>query len=240
MKVKSKNLVVLKKNTYQSMDAYIYMEPEKAKPGEMVSIVGYGFTAFLERGNPGIPILIDNRPLTGVKLRSDGTFRIKIKMPPFTAGEHILSAFGVNVQIQVEETEDIISATQLQEIIERDFKLTEDCHMLLSDEKYRVCPIDVLKCYLNKSDVPSKTYIAEWFDCDDFSDALHGQFTFDTYSKGYAHGELWVILGNGGGHAINCFCVKDTDGKNKMVVVEPQDGRISAFPDNWKAFMVKI
>jgi len=237
--IKEKNTVLLNKTTYQDPNAYIEVKPKLAKPGELITITGKNFTAFLKRGNPGIPIMFDNKPLTGVKLKSNGTFKLEMKMPPFTTGKHVVSAFGVGVDVEVAEAEDIITSEQLRQILERDFVITDDCHLLLSDARYRVCPLDVLQCYLKKTNVPNKQYIAEWFDCDDFSDALHGQFTFDTYPKGYAHGELWVILGNGGGHAVNCYCVKDGDAI-KMVVVEPQSGSIFDFPESWQAFMVKI
>jgi len=237
MPIKTK--ILLNKTTYQSPYAQVEVEPKNAKPGDKITITGKNFTAFIKRGNPGIPILFDDRPLTGVKLKSNGTFKIKMIMPPFKAGNHEISAFGIKTDIEVADAEDVITAEQLQQLLERDFIITADCHLLLSDEKYRVCPIDVLKCYLDKTEVPTKTYVAEWFDCDDFSDALHGQFTFDTYPHGYAHGELWVILGNGGGHAVNVWCVKDGD-TTKMVVVEPQIGNIFDFPADWKAFMIKI
>lgn len=237
--MKANNIITLNKKSYQSFKAHVYAYPSKVKPFSTITIYGNNFTAFRKRGNPGVPVLIDNRPLTGTKMGYNGKFKIKMKLPPFKPGKHIISVFGVEAEIEVMETEEIITQQDLKGVIERDFVLVDDCHMLLSDEKYRVCPIDILKCYLNKSEVSRKKYIAEWFDCDDFSDALHGQFTFDTYPHGYAHGELWVIMPGGGGHAINCFLVKD-GAKIKMVVVEPQSGNIFDFPKTWKAFMVKI
>jgi len=110
---------------------------------------------------------------------------------------------------------------------------------MLSDVRYRVVPLALLKNYLANNDVKNKKYIAEWFDCDDFSDALHGQFTYDTYGTGYAHGELWVET-ESYGHAINVFIVSENDGEPKAVVVEPQNGTIFDFPKTWNAFLVKI
>ena len=111
--------------------------------------------------------------------------------------------------------------------------------MLLSDVRYRVCPIDILKCYLGKSDVHKKKYIAEYFDCDNYANALSGMFAYDNYPKGYAHGELWVHISGGSGHAINCWVVRDGN-KTKMVVVEPQNNKIFDFPKNWRSFVVKM
>ncbi len=246
MTIKKNNVIVLGKRGYQSPLAMISVAGKNAengvakiKPFEKFTIRGWNFTSFLRRGNPAVPILIDGKPLTGAILKGKhGHFNVTMKMPPFEPGKHIISVFGIEDEITVEDSGDVISATDLRTLIEKDFIVDPECHMLLSDVRYRVCPMDVLECYLGKSDVHRKKYIAEWFDCDDFSDALHGQFTFDTYPRGYAHGELWVYT-PGGGHAINCFCVKDGN-KTKMVVVEPQSNKIFDFPKNWKAFVVKM
>jgi len=546
-------IVKLNKISYQSPTAEIKVTPNTVKQNQKIKIEGKGFTSFYKRGNPGIAILFDGRPLTGVKLKSNGKFKIKMKMPPFTVGKHTIDAFGVQTEVVVELDEAIVTQDELKTIVERDFKVDPNAHLLFSDVKYRACPREELKCYLQKSDVPYKKYVAEWFDCftpdtpvicrrddtatlieieglrdgdyildhnnnwtkfnwkipkqsikplvqlvdndgvveltedhklkvngkyeiigdmdkhanfdkieythfseqslnkdlawlygffcadghsnaqlshwnihnqnveyltkaqniiakqfpeaefglnlydcfragspknlgilkenlymlkvlnanygfirnviaaefdklfysetrkkkvptiilnadkaareafldgymagdgaanqyaqcdskilatglaivcrdiphsirtyakthlysfhrlkqasrvidvcytqnsglhkvydvncdagefcagpfkvkncDDFSDALHGQYTFDTYPKGYAHGELWVMLGNGGGHAINCWLIQEKDGALKMVVVEPQSGKIFDFPSNWNAFMIKI
>ena len=232
-------IVQLNKKSYQSPKAKVTVNPVKVKQNQTVTITGEGFTAFQKRGNPGVAILLDNRPLTGVKLKTNGKFKIEMKMPPFAPGKHIIDVYGVQTEITVTADEMIITQDQLKAIVQRDFIIDANAHLLFSDIKYKVSPLAELKCYLSKSDVPHKKYLAEWFDCDDFSDALHGQYTFDTYPKGYAHGELWVDLGSGNGHAVNCWLVKDGD-KLKMVVVEPQSGNIFDFPKSWKAFMIKI
>jgi len=232
------NIIKLNKGSYQSPFAQVVTDKYEYLPFEDLKISGNGFTAFKRRGNPAVAILIDGKPLTGAKVNDKGRFSVQLKMPPFTPGKHEIDVYGVKKEIFVKESGTVLTQEQLRNIIERDFIVDPDCHMLLSDEKYRVCPIDILKCYLGKTDVPYKKYVAEWFDCDDFSDALHGQFTFDTYPQGYAHGELWVDTG-GSGHAVNCFCIQDKD-TIKMVVVEPQTGSIFEFPSSWKAFMIKI
>ena len=232
--------IVLGKKGYQSPRAYITTNRPVISPFKKFTIKGYNFTAFLKRGNPAVSILIDGKPLTGAKLTSAGKFKVTLVMPPFEPGNHVIDVFGIQTAVTVEDDGGVITQADLRGIIERDFIVKKDCHLLFSDERYRVCPVGVLKCYLGKSGVSRKKYIAEWFDCDDFSDSLHGQFTFDTYPQGYAHGELWVETGNGGGHAINCFCVNEAD-KIKMVVVEPQSGKIfKEWPKTWRAFMIKI
>ena len=232
-------IVNLNKQSYQSHLAEVAVEPAVAKQGDTITITGKNFSAFQKRGNPGVAVLFVEKPLTGIKINSNGTFKIKMKMPPFKAGEHTIDVFGVKTKVVVEADDEVIIQQQLKDFVLRDFNVDENAHLLFSDVRYRACPIEELECYLTKSDVPHKKYVSEWFDCDDFSDALHGQYTFDTYPKGYAHGEMWVDLGNGGGHAVNCWLVKK-DGELKMVVVEPQTGRIFDFPSEWTAFMIKI
>lgn len=237
----SKKYVELKKQPYQSPDAYIYTDKVQIAPLEYFTIYGRNFTSFKKRGNPGVAIMLDDKPLTGVKVGCFDKFSIRLRMPPFTPGKHTLDAFGVTCEIEIlEATDVIIDQKKMKELIDRDFILAKDCDIHLSDVRYKVCPIAVLKAYLENDEVKKKKYIAEWFDCDDFSDALHGRFTFDSYPYGFAHGELWVDTGQYG-HAIDCFLVHiPEENITKLVVVEPQNGTIFDFPKEWKAFMIKI
>jgi len=129
----------------------ILTAPDTITPGEELIIRGTGFTGFQRRGNPGVAVLIDGRPLTGCKLKSNGKFKLKMKMPPFSPGEHTIEVFGVKKTIIVAETDDIVTQQELSEIAKRDFKLTKDAHILYSDVKYRVTPIEVLECYLGRT-----------------------------------------------------------------------------------------
>jgi len=163
--MKKNNIIQLNKKPYQSPYAWIQADKFSVNPFEKITIKGKGFTSFKMRGNPGAAVLIDGRPLTGVKVDDKGNFKVSLKMPPFAPGKHIISVFGVETTVEVKDNGDIITGDQLMDIINRDFKVDPDCHLLLSDVKYRACPIDVLKCFLNKNDVNKKKYVAEWFDC---------------------------------------------------------------------------
>lgn len=236
------SIISLKKGVRgrQPMAACLTLSRTSVAPFDVVELVGKNFTGYLGRGNPGIAVTIDGKPLTGCKLNMFGNFRIKFEMPPFTPGIHTIDAFGVQTTVEVLPPADLISQDALRQMVVRDFKIMPDCDMLFSDERYRVIPINVLKTYLAGSAVPRKKYIAEFFDCDNFALSMAGKFDFEKYPKGYAHGELWVAMADGGGHAVTCWCVKLLDGTIKMLVVEPQNGCIFDFPPEWQAFMVKM
>lgn len=211
----------------------------QVKQFEKVTLVGKNLTGYLGRGNPGVAILIDGKPLTGTQLNRHGDFKITFEMPPFEPGIHIIDAFGIQTTVEVLPTTDLISQEQLHTYVIRDFILAEDCHILYSDARYRVTPIQFLKDYLATSCVPAKQYVAEFYDCDNFALSMSGIFDFNTYPKGYAHGEIWVLMPDGGGHAVDCWCVLEDDNV-KMKVVEPQTGQLYDFPGNWKVFMIKV
>ena len=157
--------IVLGKKGYQSPHAYITVDKPTITPFEKFTIKGYKFTAFLKRGNPAVSILIDGKPLTGAKLTSAGKFKVTLVMPPFEPGNHIIDVFGIQTNITVESDDEVITQADLRKLVERDFIVKADCHLLFSDERYRVCPLSILKCYLGKTDVSRKKYVAEWFDC---------------------------------------------------------------------------
>jgi hypothetical protein len=224
----------------QPKDAQLILNKTKFKPFEKVELIGKNFTGYLGRGNPGVAILIDGKPLTGAKLNFLGHFRIVFEMPPFTPGIHTIDAFGIQTTVEVEAPTDLISQDQLRQLVARDFKLMDGCYMLFADERYRITPIKVVKSYILRSCVPRRRYVTEFFDCDNFALTLSGRFDWDKYPQGYAHGEIWVLTPSGG-HAVNCWCVLDTDGiRTKMVVVEPQTGAMFPFPADWQVFMVKM
>ena len=231
--------VVLGAKTRQPANAHIRVNKTEVDPFEWVTLEGKNFTGFLQRGNPGVAILIDGKPLTGAALNKRGRFKVKFRMPPFEPGRHILDIFGILLEIFIKTpTGELITQEQLKSLVRRDFKLESSCHLLFSDKRYRAIHINRLKRYLLQSVVSKKIYVAEYFDCDNFARSLASQLDWDYYPKGYAIGELWVRTANGG-HAINCCCVLEDD-KLKMVAIEPQSNQILAMPDDWTVFMIKI
>ena len=129
MEIKKNNVIVLGKKGYQSPDAHVgvvgkhaVMGTAEIKPFENFTIQGWNFTSFLRRGNPAVAILIDGKPLTGAILKgNNGHFKVTMRMPPFEPGKHIISVFGIETEITVKDSGDVISAAKLREIIERDF-----------------------------------------------------------------------------------------------------------------------
>ncbi len=97
--MKPTNIINLNKGTYQSRFASVSVDKPTVTPFETITIKGHNFTSFMKRGNPGVAVLVDGRPLTGAKLTSNGSFKVKLKVPPFTTGVHTISVFGVETNI---------------------------------------------------------------------------------------------------------------------------------------------
>lgn len=85
-----------------------------------------------------------------------------------------------------------------------------------ADSIYYSISIDDFKLLLEYDLTNRNSYIAEKYDCDDFSFRLKGQFTIPGWSK-IPMFIVWTDL-----HAFNCF-VDDT---RKLWIIEPQNDRI--------------
>lgn len=103
-------------------------------------------------------------------------------------------------------------------------KLPNAPHIYLSDSTYYLCSEDDIKSFLDMDSTNKETYIAEEFDCDDFSYRLIGQLSVPEWS-GIAFGIVWTDL-----HALNCFI--DTNGK--FWFIEPQTDAIQEILDDWQ------
>ena len=110
----------------------------------------------------------------------------------------------------------------------------EDCHIYLSDGLYKAMDKQIMIDFLEKDNTDKYNYVTEFFDCDDFSNRLYGQFSTPEYA-GYPFGILWVFFKNkSGGHAINIF----VDNELTVWVVEPQTDDIFRIPDNWEPALI--
>lgn len=110
-----------------------------------------------------------------------------------------------------------------------------ECDMIqLSDYKYKTAPFSEYIRFLDYDKTDELIYTSEWFDCDDFSVRLHGNFTVPYWSA-LAFGELWVETPSGG-HAVNVF----VDNDHYVWIVEPQTDDVFSVPNNWKAVRIEI
>ena len=97
-------------------------------------------------------------------------------------------------------------------------------HIYLSDSLYWLCSEDDIKTFLDLDATNKEKYVAESFDCDDFSYRLMGQLSTPEWS-GIAFGIVWTNA-----HALNCF-IDDT---GKFLYVEPQSGKLQEKLEPWQ------
>jgi len=107
-----------------------------------------------------------------------------------------------------------------------------ECVIYLSDADYQVTSKAEIVRFLSLDDSDKEKYVSEYYDCDDFSYRLHGQFSIPGWSS-LAFGILWSGTPNGG-HAINCFIDEDRE----VWVVEPQNDSIFKLPKNWEPWII--
>jgi len=112
-------------------------------------------------------------------------------------------------------------------------ELGPDCKIYLSDVDYKTTKIDYIKNFLSSDDTNYYNYIADLYDCDDFSYRLHGQLSVPGWGD-LTFGIFWAGMPGGGGHAVNIFLDKDRE----VWLIEPQNDSVYKLPDNWEPWLV--
>ena len=112
--------------------------------------------------------------------------------------------------------------------------------MHISDGSYTEYTIKELKEFMDKFDSTHlKVWIAEVFDCDDFSQAQQGNV--NNFFPGIAFGTIWYGPNKpkpNWGHSVNLFY---NNQDNQIYLVEPQNNTFYKFNRQiWKAWMVII
>ena len=111
-----------------------------------------------------------------------------------------------------------ISNSELREL------LTPYCNEIhLSDMTYGLCSVAEAKKYSEQTKISIKEWIAEKYDCDEFSFALAGYWNLDLYQ--YPLGIVWSSS-----HAFNIFI----DDKKEIYIVEPQTNKFTPIKDLMK------
>ncbi len=85
--------------------------------------------------------------------------------------------------------------------------------IFLSDKDYLLCNREDVKRFLAADGTNKSVYVAEKFDCDDFSYRLMGQFSVPGWSA-LAFGILWTDK-----HAMNCMVTEE----GVFYLIEPQN-----------------
>lgn len=110
-----------------------------------------------------------------------------------------------------------IDWTEVESLLKRAFG--EKGTFFLVDGKYKIPTLENLKKFLAEDKTDLYKYVPEWFDCDDFSFRLMGQFSFPGWSDiafGIAVSQV---------HAYNCVIAEDK-GEMKVYLIEPQSDEV--------------
>lgn len=119
----------------------------------------------------------------------------------------------------------IIDWTKVKSLLKEAFG--KDCILYLVDEKYKVPTYDNVKKFLKEDKTDLYTYVAEWFDCDDFSFRLMGQFSIPGWS------DIAFGIACSGVHAYNCV-IAEFGGEMKVYLIEPQTDELILVKDMMK------
>ncbi len=124
----------------------------------------------------------------------------------------------------------VASAARVQEIITTTLgsKITSDAVVRMGDSQYYLPTLNEVQQLLTASSLDRRKWLAERFDCDDFSYVLKGEFSIHAYdagdiSYGFSAGIIW---GNfswvQGYHAVNLVVTDD----QVLRLIEPQTDAI--------------
>lgn len=122
----------------------------------------------------------------------------------------------------------VISIGGLLEILKG--KFPADTQFYMSDSTYLLADYDDIALFLAQDQTNKIDYVAEDFDCDNFSYRLMGQFSVPEWSK-LAFGIVWSNL-----HALNCVI----DETGKFWYVEPQTDEILEELKDWMGTKIRF
>lgn len=125
-----------------------------------------------------------------------------------------------------------IDHTEILTLLKAEFG--EECHIYLSDIDYNTVTKQELQRFLKNDKTNYNKYVADVFDCDDFSYRLLGEITIGAWCD-IPFGILWVDTPNGG-HAVNVF----VDKSRSVWIVEPANDNIFKLPDDWTPGLVVL
>lgn len=99
--------------------------------------------------------------------------------------------------------------------------LGRKAHIYLVDAKYQLIEKSEMERFLKEDKTDLLTYVPEYFDCDDFSFRLMGQFSTPGWG-GIAFGISFSKV-----HAFNIF----VDAQKKIWILEPQSNNVGSVDD---------
>ena len=105
-----------------------------------------------------------------------------------------------------------------------------DAQIFLSDMDYKLCSIDDVNYFLKQDKTDKIKYQREYWDCDDASYRLLGQFSIPGWSA-LCFGICWSDL-----HSLNCFL----DEAKQFWFVEPQKDTIQKNLSEWQGSKIRL
>jgi len=194
------------------------VEPVEVKAGEKINLSGW-FEA------PGKP----------------GEYRINIIL----STEGYAVNIPVKTKFRVREREAVVlSNTDVRKAIEAAFgDRAKGAQFWLADSKYYAANLADIQSVLQQTKIEQLKYVAEDFDCDDFSFTLMGALHANPYEPKkmptakqavFIVWVWWKMGNNVYGHALNMCVTAD----KKVYMIEPQNDRIFNVPPNWNLLLV--
>ena len=164
---------------------------------------------------------------------------ITIRTPGYT---HM---FPNVAKFQVKKEEYVVfTAVEVDQAIKAAFgERAEKALWLNADVKYYGARLADLQAVLQETKIEQLRYVAEDFDCDDYSFTLMGAFHANPYkpekmpTAKQAIFIAWVWWKQGSkiyGHALNSAVLQD----RRVVMIEPQNGRVFNVPENWNLILI--
>jgi hypothetical protein len=130
----------------------------------------------------------------------------------------------------ISKPKDLIESdwTEVYNLLNSEFP---NAKIYISDRRTKLAPFSEYARFMKWSTVSQNKYIPEYYDCDDFSFALMGDFHRIPEWGCLAFGILWLKKP---AHAVNVFI----DSNKQIWVVEPQNDNIFKMPTHWEESLV--
>ena len=135
--------------------------------------------------------------------------------------------FGVLETLRKPTSTEEIDIVHLRNVLHAQYP---EAQVYLSDKTYKLCSPADIRYFLKQDKTNRMKYVSEWWDCDDASYRLLGQFSVPAWSS-LAFGIVWTNV-----HALNCMV--GTDGK--LYFIEPQSDKIQEKLEAWQGTKVRF
>jgi len=108
------------------------------------------------------------------------------------------------------------------------------CPFHLADNYYRPVDESLIKQILETDKTNREQYVAEDFDCDDFTFKLMGIFHQDTRTAAMPIFITWVVRTDKQAHAVISYYTNN----GTVMIIEPQNDNIYSVPAGWQLILL--